>query len=96
MFVKEDLDQFVIKIKTKGEVIAYAPSIFLRIRDLYGIKHSEIEESLNPINNREQIFKSNMASGRAVNSNEGGRSGSFFFFSQDKHYIVKTISVQER
>lgn len=71
----------MIEIKTHCEIKAYAPSIFLRIRNLYGIKNEDIIKSLDPINNRENIFKSNLASGRAANSNEGGRSGSFFFFT---------------
>jgi hypothetical protein len=44
-----------------------------------------------PSNNRESIFKTN----QNQNSNDGGSSGSFFFFSQDKQFIVKTISFKE-
>ena len=49
-------------------------------------------ESLHPKNNREQIFKTNKNS----NSNDGGRSGSFFFFTQDKRFLVKTMTACER
>ena len=42
-----------------------------------------IEESLSPANNRDQVFK----------AGEGaGRSGSFFFFSHDRKFIIKTMS----
>ena len=42
-----------------------------------------IEKSLSPDANREQVFK----------AGEGaGRSGSFFFFSHDSKFIIKTVS----
>ena len=45
-----------------------------------------IRQSLSPSLNRDQIFK----------SGEGaGRSGSFFFFSHDRMFIVKTMTKQE-
>ena len=43
-------------------------------------------ESLNPKANRDSVFK----------SGEGaGQSGSFFFFSHDKKYIIKTMTPSE-
>ena len=45
-----------------------------------------LERSLSPDTNREQVFK----------AGEGaGRSGSFFFFSHDKKFIIKTMSDEE-
>ena len=45
-----------------------------------------IYRSLSPKFNREMVFK----------AGEGaGRSGSFFFFSHDNHFLVKTISKEE-
>ncbi len=41
---------------------------------------------MNPNKNRDQIFSSGEAS---------GASGSFFFFSHDKRFIVKTMSDEE-
>jgi hypothetical protein len=43
-------------------------------------------DSLNPTKNRDQIFSSGEAS---------GASGSFFFFSHDKRFIVKTLTDAE-
>lgn len=31
-----------------------------------------------------------------INSNDGGKSGSFFFFTEDKAYLIKTITKSER
>jgi Icc-related predicted phosphoesterase len=44
---------------------------------------SQIHRSLSPKNNRETVFKAGEGS---------GRSGSFFFFSHDKRFIIKTMS----
>lgn len=52
--------------------------------------------SIDPIYNREQIFKSNEQTGQGVTSNSGGKSGSFFFFTEDEQLLVKTISNQEK
>ena len=45
-------------------------------------------QSFDPKNNRHQIFKTS----RLGDTNKGGRSGSFFFFSEDKRFIIKTIT----
>ena len=47
---------------------------------------SEIKESLRPGNNFKQVFKAGGGE---------GSSGSFFFFSHDKKYIIKTMSKYE-
>ena len=45
-----------------------------------------IEKSLNPAYNRDQVFK----------TGEGaGKSGSFFFFSYDRKFIIKTMTNSE-
>ena len=45
-----------------------------------------IERSLSPEANRDQVFK----------AGEGaGRSGSFFFFSHDRKFIIKTMTKGE-
>jgi hypothetical protein len=47
---------------------------------------NSLHSSLSPKFNRDMVFK----------AGEGaGRSGSFFFFSHDQRYIVKTISMSE-
>lgn len=51
-----------------------------------GIDFKRISKSLNPSKNRDAIFSSGEAS---------GASGSFFFFSHDKRFIIKTMSNTE-
>ena len=55
--------------------------------NLDGIKPKDIISSLDVRKNRNMIFK----------AGEGaGSSGSFFFFSKDKKFIIKTLKVSER
>jgi len=64
-------------------VTAYAASLFQRVRLQDGINFQRLFMSLDYKKNREQIFSSGEAS---------GASGSFFFFSHDRRFIVKTMS----
>lgn len=88
--------QYVIELKIKGRITSFEPMTFMKIRQICGIKEDEIIQSLDPINNREQIFKSNLLTSRGKTTNTGGKSGSFFFYSQDKKFIIKTIKPSER
>ena len=65
------------------KVTEYAPDVFAYLRDLDGIDLPKIKESLSPEHNRDSVFKAGEAS---------GKSGSFFFFSHDKNFIIKTMT----
>jgi hypothetical protein len=69
-----------------GTVTAYQSSLFQRLRLRDGINFDQINRSLDPLRNRQAIFSSGEAA---------GASGSFFFFSHDRRFIVKTISSEE-
>jgi hypothetical protein len=53
---------------------------------LDGIDSKMIEESLGPDFNRDSVFKAGESQ---------GKSGSFFFFSHDKKFIVKTMTATD-
>lgn len=54
--------------------------------DSFGENLAQLRASLNPKDNRDMVFK----------AGEGaGRSGSFFFFSHDRKYIIKTMTNSE-
>ena len=82
-------DEIINKFRVKKEEIGInklRPRYFDTIREYFGITEDNILESLNLDSNRANIFK----------TGEGeGKSGSFFFFSFDKKYIIKTISSDE-
>ena len=60
---------------------------FGRLRHQDGVSDSIVDQSLDPVINRSNVFKSGEAS---------GASGSFFFFSHDKHFIIKTMTASEK
>ena len=55
--------------------------------DLDGIKPADIKNSLKLEDNISNIFKSGQGA---------GRSGSFFFFSRDNQYLIKTMRGTEK
>lgn len=64
-------------------VIEYSPDVFafLRIRD--GYDNTVLRDSLLPEKNMKAVFKAGESQ---------GKSGSFFFFSQDQNFIIKTMT----
>ncbi len=68
-----------------AEIIEYCPKVFKYLRRIDEIDE-KICESLNPKNNVENINK--------IKESQG-KSGSFFFFSYDNQFIIKTINKGE-
>lgn len=64
-------------------VTEYAPDIFAFLRNLDGIDQNMIKASLSAEFNRDSVFKAGESQ---------GKSGSFFFFSHDKNFIIKTMT----
>lgn len=64
-------------------VTEWAPDVFAFLRQHDGISDSQLSKSLDPDNNRENIFKAGESQ---------GKSGSFFFFSTDRQFIIKTMT----
>lgn len=60
---------------------------FAAILSLDNISYAELCLSLDPWKNRKKVFK----------AGEGaGASGSFFFFSDDNKFIIKTLQAEEK
>ena len=74
-------------IRADIEILEYAPGIFHEIRKQDGMTAEQVIESLDLFANRSQAFNAGEAS---------GASGSFFFFSHDSKFIIKTMSSSER
>lgn len=80
--------------------IDYSPSIFYRIRLMYGVTNQEYQRSVGP-----ESLLGNLVMGRLNSLTElgsSGKSGSFFYFTEDSKYMlylgkymIKTISVLE-
>lgn len=71
----------------------YAPKIFDNLRKMYGISNEDYMKSLGPENFIGSIlFTKNRSLKELVSS---GKSGSFFYFSYDSKYLLKTIPEKE-
>ena len=68
------------------QTIEYAPGLFSAIRKMDNISDAMIQKSLNPDSNRTQVFKA---------KESAGKSGSFFYYTSDSKYMLKTISHAE-
>ena len=64
-------------------VTEYAPDVFAFLRQKDGYDNSILKESLDPDVNRSMVFKAGESQ---------GKSGSFFFFSKDQRFIIKTMT----
>jgi len=64
-------------------VTEYSPDVFAFLREQDGFNNDILRESLNPDVNRQMVFKAGESQ---------GKSGSFFFFSKDQKFIIKTMT----
>lgn len=64
----------------------YCPEIFQELRSNECINIEDLMTSLNPEENKDSMLKIRESS---------GKSGSFFFFSNDKRFIIKTVKEEE-
>lgn len=61
----------------------WCPKIFAQIWAADNLTPEKVIESLSPENNWDQAFKAGEGS---------GKSGSFFFFSHDQRFLIKTMT----
>ena len=71
----------------------YAPNIFLEIRRLFGINNEDYLKSIGPESMLNGLIKGNLSTLAELTSS--GKSGSFFYYSADGKYTLKTISREE-
>ena len=67
----------------KEQITIYGDDILDQVIKFDGITPDEIVEGLDPILNSESIFKASLGE---------GKSGSFFFFSTNSRFIIKTLT----
>jgi len=66
--------------------MAHAPQVFSSLRKKYGISDQHFLEELMPGEEGIHSLKANFSE---------GKSGSFFYFSQSRHFLVKTLEISE-
>lgn len=69
------------------EIVEYAPDLFKGIRDKCGVNEDLLFTSFAPIHNIQAIH--NFFTG-------SGKSQSFFFFSDNKTFVLKTLKESEK
>ena len=72
----------------------YAPKIFFNLRNIYGISNEDYLKSLGPENFLGNLIITKNKSLKELCSS--GKSGSFFYFSYDSKYLLKTIIYQKQ
>ena len=81
------LSNFMLEIKVNAVITSYLKEKFAEILELDGISLQTIGESLDLQKNKKMVFKSGESE---------GKSGSFFFFSHDNRFLIKTMMPDEK
>jgi 1-phosphatidylinositol-4-phosphate 5-kinase len=75
------------KIDFRSTIQSYEDQKFDEIQKLDGISPEDLMKSLSMEDNRNCVFR----------AGEGaGKSGSFFFFTQDNRFLIKTLKGKEK
>lgn len=70
----------------------FSPFVFENIRRFFGITNESYLKSIG-INTFQTAFVNRLI--MLLSQNSPGKSGSFFFVTQDNRFLIKTIKVQE-
>lgn len=71
----------------------YAPNVFLSLRRIFNITNEEYLQSIGSDNLVNSLMRAELGSFMELTSS--GKSGSFFYYSSDGRYILKTIARDE-
>ena len=96
--VYEEMNRFMYEQNNYDGVIKckfydFAPKIFYNLRSLYGISNDDYLKSLGPENFLCNLIITKNKSLKEICSS--GKSGSFFYYSYDSKYLMKTIPESE-
>ena len=96
--VYEEMNRFMYEQNNYDGVIKckfydFAPKIFYNLRNLYGISNDDYLKSLGPENFLCNLIITKNKSLKEICSS--GKSGSFFYYSYDSKYLMKTIPESE-
>ena len=76
-----------LSINEEVKITEYAPSVFKTVKFMDQITPDMIKHSLSTEKNHKSVFKA---------KESAGKSGSFFFFSFDRRFIIKTMNASEK
>jgi len=86
-------DSSVSKRVTMTRFIDYAPMVFQRIRQSFGINHDDYLRSVGPEQLLGNMVLGNLSSLSELSSE--GKSGAFFYYTADGNYMLKTVTPKE-
>jgi Ca2+-binding EF-hand superfamily protein len=72
----------------------YAPVVFQRIRNTFGINHDDYVKSIGPEQLLGNLVLGNLASLSELSSE--GKSGAFFYYTADGNFMIKTVAPKEQ
>lgn len=75
-----------MRLNEEVQIVEKAPAVFQAIRKMDGVTDEMIQDSLDVQKNRKQVFRA---------KESAGKSGSFFFFSHDSRFLLKTMNDRE-
>ena len=88
--MREHEDRCIYTVKEESsydiEITECAPKIFQSIRKIYNVSDQEVLNAFSPINNSQAIRNFQTGS---------GQSSSFFLFTDDKRFVLKTVKPSE-
>jgi len=82
----DDISMDRLIINEDIRITEWAPDVFAFLRVVDGYSNQILMESLDPEINADMVFKAGEGS---------GKSGSFFFFSKDRKFIIKTMTDED-
>eukprot|EP00392_Amoebophrya_sp_AT5.2_P004874 g4883.t1 len=74
--------------------VDYAPFVFRKIRQLRGIKPEQYLRSVGPEQLLGNMILGNLSSLSELSSS--GKSGAFFYYTADGHFMIKTVTKDEK
>lgn len=86
-------DSTVSKRVTMTRFVDYAPMVFQRIRQSFGINHDVYMRSVGPEQLLGNMVLGNLSSLSELSSE--GKSGAFFYYTADGNYMLKTVTPKE-
>lgn len=84
--LKDRQDVYCELIKHNVIFVEHAPKVFRNIRKIFNIKAKELLNSFDPIT---------VISNKVMNNFSEGKSGSFFCFTSDFKFVIKTLKLSE-
>lgn len=93
-YLAHDVFELPTTKQNQVQMVSYAPLVFRKLRDSFGLEEEDYISSLGITQVLGSFLMGDLGGLSELLSE--GKSGSFFYFSSDLRFLVKTISVNEK